>query len=105
MKFLNILKDYFKTPSSGCNKSDCYQGRNCSCGPINFSEAIIAVHALASRVQDTEIKHEIRLIGDRLAQIGNAEHERQSGLRKPEARETFTNNSVYNYDGLEGTNH
>ena len=82
MKLLNKLvvnlKNFFNINSDGCNVLDCYQGRNCSCQPIRFSEAIMEVHNLASKVQDSEIKHELRMIGDRLAQLGNEYHEKYS---------------------------
>lgn len=74
---LRVLKDYFKVSNTGCNKVDCYQGRNCSCQPINFSEAIMEVHKLASKVPYVDMGLELRQIADRLAQIGNNYQERQ----------------------------
>ena len=117
MKLLNKFFNFLSSDCdcNGCSTSKkgctglCNQGRNCTCQSINFSEAIIAVHTLASKVPEVDVGRELREIGNRLTQIGNAHHERQYNMKVPqvpqENRETFTNNSVYNYDGLEGTNH
>ena len=60
-----------------CNKKDCYQGRNCSCGTVSFGKAIIEVHKLATKVEYSDISVELRQIGDRLAQLGNKYQDRQ----------------------------
>lgn len=72
---LRVLKELFKS-SKGCNKIDCYQGRNCSCHSISFGAAIIEVHKLASKIPDADISMELRKVGDRLAVLGNRYNDR-----------------------------
>lgn len=110
MKLLNKLKEFFNIKSDGCRVLDCYQGRNCSCcstPTISFGDAIREVHRLGTRVPDADMGRELRRIGDRLAQLGN---QHQEGIYKPvEPPKTSefnsVKNSVYDYNGLEGTNH
>lgn len=78
MKLIDKILKFFKTTSYGCSKSDCYQGRNCSCGPISFGEVIIEVHTLATKVDDTDISFELRQVANRLAKLGNQYHEKHS---------------------------
>ena len=76
---LKSLKGILKVPSNGCNRMDCYQGRNCSCVPkeyIQFSDTIIAIHTLSSKIDDPEISREIRILADKLARIGNEYHDK-----------------------------
>ena len=74
MILIEKLKELFKS-SKGCNRGDCYQGRNCKCYP-KFSEAIIDVHALASSIPDADLALEVRKVADRLAVLGNRYHDR-----------------------------
>ena len=74
MTLIDKLKELFKS-SKGCNRGDCNQGRNCKCAP-SFSEAIIEVHSLASKVSDADLSMELRKVADRLAVLGNRYHDR-----------------------------
>ncbi len=97
------LKDYLKTLwkvlkfsehdcYTKCNW-DCNQGRNCTCQPISFSDAIMEVHALASKVPDVHTGIELKLIADQLARIGNAYHENYYGSTVPSEKNSGTQSS------------
>ena len=106
-----------------CNKKDCYQGRNCSCNS-SYQE----------NQEKNEEPNEYTVIkpdgvpycnfsvSEKLFTIGMLEGSDLGGydihldvkilpvLKKfldslEPPKEVFENNSVYNYDGLEGTNH
>jgi hypothetical protein len=74
MTLIEKLKVLFKS-SKGCNRGDCYQGRNCKCSP-KFGDAIIMVHTLASTIPDADLALEVRKVADRLAVLGNRYHDR-----------------------------
>lgn len=82
MNLITKLKNLLKLSDNNCNGL-CNQGRNCNCQPISFSDAIIEVHTIASRVPDVDMAMELRQIVDRLAQLGNQYHERYYGPQNP----------------------
>lgn len=77
----NHLKKFFDTTNT-CT-GNCNQGRNCDCKMLSFSDAIIEVHSLASKVPDVDMGVELRQIADRLARLGNIYHERYYGQEPP----------------------
>lgn len=83
MSTLSKLKGFFKNVPKSCERADCYQGRNCSCKPINFNEAIIEVRRIASKVPDVDMGTELITISNRLAQLGNIYYERYYGPENP----------------------
>lgn len=82
MSLITKLKNLLRLSDNDCNQL-CRQGRECSCQPISFSEAILEVNKIYRRVPDVDMGKELLEIQNRLARLGNQYHERYYGPQNP----------------------